>query len=129
MPYLLKNKTLLTGASIEKAEVRISDRFGEPHVAITFNSQGAKEFDRITAENVKKRLAIILDDVVYSAPVIQERISGGNAQITGSFTMEDARDLAIVLRAGALPAPVRILEQVTVGPSSARTRSKREFYP
>ncbi len=117
VPYLLKAKTLMTGASIEKAEVRISDRFGEPHVAITFNSQGAKDFDRITAENVKKRLAIILDDVVYSAPVIQERISGGNAQITGSFSDEDAKDLAIVLRAGALPAPVKILEQVTVGPS------------
>ena len=117
VPYLLKAKTLMTGASIDKAEVRISDRFGEPHVAITFNSQGAKDFDRITGENVKKRLAIILDDAVYSAPVIQERISGGNAQITGSFSDEEAKDLAIVLRAGALPAPVKILEQVTIGPS------------
>ncbi|MFB3926105.1 MAG: protein translocase subunit SecD [Syntrophales bacterium] len=117
VPYLLKNRTLLTGAAIEKAEVRISDRFGEPYVGIKFNSQGARDFDRITGENVKKRLAIILDNVVYSAPVIQERISGGDAQITGNFTMEEARDLAIVLRAGALPAPVRILEQVTVGPS------------
>ena len=76
-----------------------------------------RDFDRITAENVKKRLAIVLDDIVYSAPVIQERISGGKAQITGSFSDEEAKDLAIVLRAGALPAPVRILEQVTVGPS------------
>jgi len=84
---------------------------------LKFNSQGAKDFDRITAENVKKRLAIILDGVVHSAPVIQERISGGEAQITGTFTMEEARDLAIVLRAGALPAPVRILEERTVGPS------------
>jgi len=117
VPYLLKGKTLLTGASIEKAEVKISDRFGEPYVAIRFNSQGARDFDRITAENVKKRLAIILDESVYSAPVIQERISGGEAQITGRFTAEEAADLAIVLRAGALPAPVRILEQVTVGPS------------
>lgn len=117
VPYLLKAKSLMTGASIEKAEVQIGDRFGQPHVAIEFNSQGAKDFDRITAENVKKRLAIVLDDVVYSAPVIQERISGGKAQITGNFTDEEARDLAIVLRAGALPAPVRILEQVTIGPS------------
>ncbi|MBP9020330.1 MAG: protein translocase subunit SecD [Syntrophobacterales bacterium] len=117
IPYLLKDKTVLTGESLEKAEVKISDRFSEPYIAIKFNSQGAKDFERITAENVKKRLAIILDGVVYSAPVIQERISGGNAQITGSFTLEEARDLAIVLRAGALPAPVRVLEQVTVGPS------------
>ncbi len=117
VPYLLKNKTLLTGASLETAKVQISDRFGEPHVSIKFNSQGAADFDRITNENVRKRLAIVLDGVVHSAPVINERISGGQAQITGNFTMEEARDLAIVLRAGALPAPVNILEERTVGPS------------
>jgi preprotein translocase subunit SecD len=97
--------------------VKISDRFGEPHVSLKFNSQGAKDFDRITGENVKKRLAIVLDGVVHSAPVIQERISGGDAQITGSFSLDEAKDLAIVLRAGALPAPVTILEERTVGPS------------
>ena len=117
IPYLVKDKTLLTGGSLEDARVKISDRFNEPYVALKFNSQGAKDFDRITAENVKKRLAIVLDGIVHSAPVIQERISGGNAQISGTFTMEEARDLAIVLRAGALPAPVRILEERTVGPS------------
>jgi preprotein translocase subunit SecD len=116
-PLLLKSATMMTGESLETAKVQISDRFGEPNVAIKFNSQGAKEFERITGENVKKRLAIILDGVVHSAPVIQERISGGRAQITGSFTMDEARDLAIVLRAGALPAPVKILEERTVGPS------------
>ncbi|MBN2568862.1 MAG: protein translocase subunit SecD, partial [Deltaproteobacteria bacterium] len=116
-PYLLKEKTLLTGESLENAQVRISDRMGEPYVSIKFDSQGARDFDRITAQNVKKRLAIVLDSIVHSAPVIQERISGGNAQITGTFTMDEARDLAIVLRAGALPAPVKILEQRTVGPS------------
>ncbi|HOO00278.1 MAG TPA: protein translocase subunit SecD [Syntrophales bacterium] len=117
IPYLVKSKTLLTGASLESAKVSIGDRFGEPHVALKFNAQGAQDFERITGENVKKRLAIVLDGVVHSAPVIQERISGGNAQITGSFTMDEARDLAIVLRAGALPAPVTILEERTVGPS------------
>ncbi len=115
--YLLKERTLLTGQSLENAQVKISDRFGEPYVAIKFNPQGARDFDRITGENVNKRLAIILDGAVYSAPVIKERISGGDAQITGAFTMEEARDLAIVLRAGSLPAPVKILEQRTVGPS------------
>ena len=117
LPYLLKSKALLTGNALETAQVKISDRFGEPHVALKFNSQGAKDFDRITGENVKKRLAIVLDGVVHSAPVIQERISGGDAQITGSFTLDEAKDLAIVLRAGALPAPVAILEERTVGPS------------
>jgi preprotein translocase subunit SecD len=117
IPLLLKSRALLTGDSIETAKVQISDRFGEPNVSIKFNAQGARDFERITGENVKKRLAITLDGVVRSAPVIQERISGGNAQITGSFTMDEAKDLAIVLRAGALPAPVSILEERTVGPS------------
>jgi len=117
IPYLLKRKTLLTGESLEDARVSISNRFGESYVSLKFDSQGARDFERITAQNVKKRLAIVLDGVVHSAPVIQERISGGNAQITGNFTMDEAHDLAIVLRAGALPAPVRILEQRTVGPS------------
>jgi preprotein translocase subunit SecD len=117
IPYLLKRKTLLTGEALEDAKVTISNRFGEPYVSLKFDSQGARDFERITGQNVKKRLAIVLDGVVHSAPVIQERISGGNAQITGSFTMDEAHDLAIVLRAGALPAPVRILEQRTVGPS------------
>ena len=117
IPLLLKSRTLMTGDALESAKVQIGDRFGQPHVSLKFNAQGSKDFDRITAENVKKRLAIILDGVVHSAPVIQERISGGQAQITGSFTMDEATDLAIVLRAGALPAPVDILEERTVGPS------------
>jgi preprotein translocase subunit SecD len=79
--------------------------------------EGARRFERITSDNVGKRLAIVLDGTVYSAPVIRERIAGGQAQITGSFTPEEARDLAIILRAGALPAPVRIEENRTVGPS------------
>ena len=117
IPILLKNRTLLTGDALENANVQIGDRFGQPHVSLKFNTQGGNDFDRITGENVKKRLAIVLDGRVHSAPVIQERISGGQAQITGSFTMEEASDLAIVLRAGALPAPVNILEERTVGPS------------
>lgn len=116
-PFLLKDRALLTGASLETAKVQIADRFGDVTVGLKFNSQGAVDFERITGENVRKRLAIVLDGVVHSAPVIQERISGGQAQITGNFTIEEARDLAIVLRAGALPAPVNILEERTVGPS------------
>jgi len=117
IPILLKNRTVLTGSSLESAKVAISDRFGEPYVSLKFNAQGAQDFERITGENVKKRMAIVLDGAVYSAPVIQERIAGGNAQISGSFTMDEAKDLAIVLRAGSLPAPVTILEERTVGPS------------
>lgn len=119
-PIVLKKEVLLTGDLLTEARVNIDQRFNEPYVSITFNSVGAKIFEDITGLNVKKRLAIILDGNVYSAPVIQERISGGNAQITGSFGMDEAKDLAIVLRAGALPAPVRTLQNVTVGPSLGR---------
>lgn len=118
MPILLKKQAALTGDLLKEAKVNIdSARFGEPYVSISFNAAGAKLFEEVTVANVKKRLAIILDNTVYSAPVIQERISGGNAQITGSFTMDEAKDLAIVLRAGALPAPIKMLQNITVGPS------------
>lgn len=119
-PYLMKSKSLLTGDLLTEARVNIDQRFNEPQVSITFNATGARLFEDITGQNVKKRLAIILDGNVYSAPVIQERIGGGNAQISGSFTMEEAKDLAIVLRAGSLPAPVKILQNLTVGPSLGR---------
>jgi len=120
VPYLLKKRVLLTGDHITDARVRIDPMYNEPYVALTFDKVGAKIFARVTRENVKKRLAIILDNVVYSAPVIQEPIPNGRAQITGHFTSQEAHDLAIVLRAGALPAPVRILENRTVGPSLGR---------
>ena len=116
-PFLLKEKTLMTGEVLKDARVTIDTQFNEPYVALEFDDIGAKLFEQITGANVKKRLAIILDDNVYSAPVIQERIGGGRAQITGRFDMKEAGDLAIVLRAGALPAPVKILEQRSVGPS------------
>ena len=117
IPYLLKKRTLLTGDRLVNAQVRIDSRFNDPYVAIEFDNRGGKIFERVTKSNIKKRLAIILDGNVYSAPVIQDRISGGHAQITGRFAMEEARDLAIVLRAGSLPAPVKILEKRQVGPS------------
>ncbi|MFO7709368.1 MAG: protein translocase subunit SecD [Desulfobacterales bacterium] len=116
-PYLVRKAALLTGASLTDARVQIDSQFGEPYVSIDFDKKGARVFERVTGENVGKRLAIVLDNKVYSAPTIQEKIGGGRARITGRFTMEEARDLAIVLRAGALPAPVTILEERTVGPS------------
>jgi preprotein translocase subunit SecD len=116
-PFLLRKTTLLTGASLTDARIQLDSQYGEPYVSIEFDRKGARAFERITAENVGKRLAIVLDGKVYSAPTIQEKIAGGKARITGRFTMEEARDLAIVLRAGALPAPVTVLEERTVGPS------------
>ncbi len=118
-PSLVKKQALMTGDVLTDARVSIGD-FNQPYVSITFDSRGAKDFDRITSANVKKRLAIVLDNAVYSAPVIQERIPNGRAQISGSFTTQEANDLAIVLRAGALPAPVNVIQNVTVGPSLGR---------
>lgn len=115
--YLVKKQSLLTGDFLTEARVSIDNRFNEPYVGISFDATGAKIFEQITANNVKKRLAIVLDNNIYSAPMIQETISGGDAQITGSFTMDEAKDLAIVLRSGSLPAPLRMLQNVTVGPS------------
>lgn len=120
VPYLLDARTLMTGEYIQDARVRPGSAMEGPYVELILNSSGARLFERITGENVKRRLAIILDNRVYSAPVIQERIGGGRASITGSFDMKEARDLAIVLRAGALPAPVEIVEERTVGPSLGR---------
>ena len=117
IPFLVKKRTSLTGAYLTDARVQIDSQYNEPYVSITFDKKGARLFERVTTDNVKKQLAIVLDGNIYSAPVIQEPIAGGEARITGSFTTEEARDLAIVLRAGALPAPVQILEERTVGPS------------
>jgi preprotein translocase subunit SecD len=118
-PYVVKKTAALTGDLLTDARVTIG-QFNESQVSITFNGTGAELFKKATTEHVKKRLAIVLDQNVYSAPVIQEPISGGRAQITGNFTTQEANDLAIVLRAGALPAPVKIIQNVTVGPTLGR---------
>jgi preprotein translocase subunit SecD len=120
MPYLLEARTLMTGETIIDARVRPPTQLEGPYVELILNSSGARLFEQITGANIKRRLAIVLDNRVYSAPVIQDRISGGRATITGSFDIKEARDLAIVLRAGALPAPVEIVEERTVGPSLGR---------
>ncbi|MBU0945945.1 MAG: protein translocase subunit SecD [Proteobacteria bacterium] len=116
-PILLEEKILMTGEMVKNAQVRISNQFNEPYVSIDFTSKGGNVFAKLTEANVGKRMAIVLDNVVRSAPVIREKIMGGSAQISGSFTHEDAADLAIVLRVGALPAPVDIIQNVTVGAS------------
>jgi preprotein translocase subunit SecD len=115
--YVLDARALMTGEYIQDARVRPAEQLQGASVELILNQAGARLFEQITAANVKRRLAIVLDNRVYSAPVIQERIGGGRASITGNFDLKEARDLAIVLRAGALPAPVEIAEERTVGPS------------
>ncbi|HEX2437469.1 MAG TPA: protein translocase subunit SecD [Methylomirabilota bacterium] len=118
VPYVVQKRTLLTGAELTRAEVQADpNSTGNWQVAIEFTATGTRIFGEITEQNVGKRLAIILDGILKSAPRINERIPGGRAVITGQFTVDEAKDLAIVLRAGALPAPVSILEERRVGPS------------
>ncbi len=115
--YRLEERTLMTGEAVADARVRPSVDIEGPYVELILSSAGSRVFEEITGANVGRELAIILDNTVYSAPRIRERIGGGRASITGDFDIKEARDLAIVLRAGALPAPVTIAEERTVGPS------------
>jgi len=116
-PLLLEEAALLTGDKIKTAAVRFDTaQFNEPLVTVEFNAQGARQFAAITSANINRRLAIILDGKVQSAPRIKEAIPNGQAVITGRFTHEKAQDLALVLRVGALPAPMYIEEERTIGP-------------
>lgn len=122
IPYLVDAAARITGDNLQDARVLIDQQKNEPYVSLEFKPQGAKLFEDLTGENVGRQLAIILDGNVYSAPTVQTRIGGGRAQITmgtGGFNkiMQQARDLALVLRAGALPVQLDFLEQRTVGPS------------
>jgi preprotein translocase subunit SecD len=114
--YLLRAIPVLDGSMLTDAKVGF-DKNNQPVINFTLNGQGAKIFGDFTAKAVGKRMAVVLDNEVYSAPVIRERIGGGRVQISGSFTLNDAHDLAIALRSGALLAPVYVLEKRSVGPS------------
>jgi preprotein translocase subunit SecD len=115
-PIVVQRQPIITGSSLTAAEVRPDDQGGWL-VSFTLDSQGGRVFGDFTGANIGRQLAIVLDDTVYSAPVIRSKIGEGRGQIEGNFTADSARDLAIVLRAGALPAPVKIIANLTVGPS------------
>ena len=121
--YLVGKKPEMTGHMIQDAFVSIGqvvEYMGQPIVNFSTTDEGVRLFSRITGSHIGERMAIVLDESVYSAPVIQSKISEGRGIITGSGTQEEAKDLAIVLRAGALPAEVEIIEDRTVGPSLGR---------
>ena len=115
-PLLVESHAMLTGEYLESAGVGF-DEFGRPIVQLTFNDAGAKRFFDVTRKSVGKRLAILLDGHPKSAPNVNEPIPGGRAQISGRFTDEEAKDLAVVLRAGSLPVPIQLAEDRTVGPT------------
>jgi len=114
--YLLRQIPVLDGSMLTDAKVGF-DQNNQPVINFTLNGQGAKIFGDFTAKAVGKRMAVVLDNKVYSAPVIRERIGGGHVQISGNFRLEEAHDLAIALRSGALLAPVYVMEKRSVGPS------------
>lgn len=114
---VVEDQVLMTGDAIERAQVDMSTQTNEIEVALKLTSVGARTFEQITGDNIGRQLAIILDGELYSAPRINDKIGGGNAVITGSFDPEEARKLAIVLRSGALPAPLETVMEATVGPS------------
>jgi len=113
-PYF--KPTALTGQYLKKAELEFNQNTGNPLISLQFNDEGAKIFEDLTSENVGKILAIYIDGVPISTPVVQEEISGGNAQITGNFTLDEAKELVRNLNAGALPVPIKLISQQSVGP-------------
>lgn len=115
--YLCKSSPELTGSGLVNAKVELGGDYGYPQVGFELNREGAAVFAKVTEANINKSLAIVLDGVVQSAPNIQSKIPNGKGVITGSFTMDEAKFLSTVLRAGALPAPIRVIEERAVGPS------------
>jgi preprotein translocase subunit SecD len=117
----------MTGEVIEDARVEFSQMTNAPEVTMAMNSEGARTWARLTGANVGKQVAIVLDGVVYSYPVVQERITGGRSQISGLASQEEAQDIVTILKSGALPAPVEIVEERTVGPSLGRASIRAGF--
>ena len=115
--FIVKKRILLTGDNLVNAAATVDPQSGKYVVAFEFDRKGAKKFAKITTENTYQRLAILLDNNVISAPQIREPITGGQGNISGNFSPETANDLAVLLRAGSLPAPIDVLEERTVGPS------------
>ncbi|MBN1929026.1 MAG: protein translocase subunit SecD [Chlorobiaceae bacterium] len=115
--YLVQKTPELTGGVITEAKATFSSQDAQPEVLMSMNDEGTSKWARITGANIGKQIAIVLDGSIYSAPVVQSRIPSGNSVINGIGSLEEAKDLEIILKAGSLPAPVRILEERTVGPS------------
>jgi preprotein translocase subunit SecD len=117
---LVRRREVVSGDNLVDAQPGFDQQSGEPNVSFRFDGAGTRVFGRVSTDNVGKRFAIVLDDKVISAPSIREPILGGSGQISGSFTLESANELSTLLRAGALPAPLKVLEQRTVGPEQGK---------
>jgi preprotein translocase subunit SecD len=127
LPYIIYKRIGVSGDQLVDANPSM-DQYNQPVVSLRFDSAGSRKFGDLTSKNVGKRFAIVLDGEVISAPVIREAITGGSGQISGNFTFETASDLAVLLRAGALPAPLIILEERSVGPSLGKDSINAGMY-
>lgn len=125
---LLTKDTGLTGRHIKKAIVTFDDQTGKPEVALSFTSEGSRIFEKVTKKNIGKPVGIFLDNVPISIPNVQQEISGGNAVITGNFTVEDAKNLSIAINSGALPVPIRLIEQRNIGPSLGQEQIEKSVF-
>ncbi len=125
---LLTKDTGLTGKHIKKASVTFDSQTGKPQVALSFNSEGINLFANITTRNVGKPVGIFIDNFVISAPTVQQSITDGNAVITGNFTIDDAKKLSIAINSGALPLPIRLVEQRNIGPTLGATEVRKSVY-
>ncbi len=124
----LTKNTNLTGKHIKKAKVTFDPQTGKPQVALSFDEEGIKLFAEITSRNVGKPLAITVDDFPISAPIVQQPITDGNAVITGNFTIDEAKKLAVAINSGALPVPIKLVEQRNIGPSLGEYEVKKSVY-
>ncbi len=126
--FSIKKEPELTGGVVINARSNIDPTNNTPVVYMEMNSEGAADWARITGANINKRIAIVLDNVVYSAPVVRSKITGGNSQIEGMANIQEAKLLEIVLKAGALPAPLKIVEERSVGPSLGEDSIQKGLY-
>jgi len=124
----LTKDTGLTGKHIKKAQLTFDNQTGKPQVALIFTDEGAKLFTKITERNVGKPVSIYLDQFLLSAPVVQQKIEGGNAVITGNFTVDEAKKLAIAINSGALPLPIKLVEQKNIGPTLGASEVRKSVY-
>jgi len=124
----LTKDTGLTGKHIKKAQLTFDNQTGTPQVALIFTDEGGKLFAKITERNVGKPVAIYLDQFLLSAPVVQQKIEGGNAVITGNFTVDEAKKLAIAINSGALPLPIKLVEQKNIGPTLGASEVRKSLY-
>ena len=124
----LTKDTGLTGKHIKKAQLTFDNQTGKPQVALIFTDEGGKLFAKITERNVGKPVAIYLDQFLLSAPVVQQKIEEGNAVITGNFTVDEAKKLAIAINSGALPLPIKLVEQKNIGPTLGASEVRKSLY-